>query len=167
MRISRLFLAAFALALPIVARAQQTTPPPPPSQDDAGPITTQDGIIIPKKKEAPDAPPAAPETPKVKNPNGETYSLRVDVPIVNLDVSVILDKTHQFVPGLKPANFLVLEDGVEQEVQTVRIAQTPITAVMLLEFAANSYAYIRDMQNSAVGFYRSIKPDDYVAVITF
>ena len=51
---------------------------------------------------------------------GETYSLRVDVPIVNLDVSVILDKTHQFVPGLKPENFLVVEDGVEQKVQTLR-----------------------------------------------
>jgi VWFA-related protein len=86
---------------------------------------------------------------------------------VNLDVNVILDKTHQFVPGLKPANFLVLEDGVEQEVQTVRMAQTPITAVMLLEFAANSYAYIRDMQNASAGFYHSLRPDDYVAVITF
>ena len=38
---------------------------------------------------------------------------------------------------MKPANFLVLEDGVEQEVQTVRMAQTPITAVLLLEFAVD------------------------------
>jgi VWFA-related protein len=89
------------------------------------------------------------------------------VPLVNLDVNVILDKTHQFVPGLKPANFLVLEDGVEQEVQTVRMTQTPITAVMLLEFAANSYAYIRDMQNASASFYHSLRPEDYVAVITF
>ena len=38
---------------------------------------------------------------------------------------------------------------------------------MLLEFAANSYALIQDMQNSAVAFYRSIKPDDYIALITY
>ena len=149
--------------------AQNTPAPPPPpsSQDETGPVTNNGDIVLKKKKDAPEPAPVAPETPKLKNPNGATYSLRVDVPIVNLDVNVILEKTHQFVPGLKPANFLVLEDGVEQEVQTVRIAQTPITAVMLLEFAANRYAYIRDMQNASVGFYRSLRPDDYVAVMTF
>ncbi len=152
------------------ASAQKPEPPQAPAQtspDQGGPDTDTGPIIIKKKKDAPTPPPAAPEQPKIKNPNGETYSIRVDVPIVNLDVNVILDKTHQFVPGLKPANFLVLEDGVEQEVQTVRMAQTPITAVMLLEFAANSYAYIRDMQNASASFYHSLRPDDYVAVITF
>ena len=141
---------------------------PPAAPDQGGPTTDSGPAIIKKKKDTPDAPPPpAPDREKIKNPNGETYSLRVDVPIVSLDVNVILDKTHQFVPGLKPANFLVLEDGVEQDVQNVRMTQTPITAVMLLEFAANSYAYIRDMQNASAGFYYSLKPEDYVAVITY
>ncbi len=158
---------------PVPAAPQQQSAPPPQQAtppDDSGPQTDSGPIILKKKKDgAPDAAsaPAAPDQPKIKNPNGETYSLRVDVPIVNLDVNVILDKTHQFVPGLKAANFLVLEDGVEQEVQTVRIAQTPITAVMLLEFAANNYAYIEDMQNASASFYRSLRPDDYIAVITY
>ena len=139
-----------------------------PGAPDAGPTTDQGPIILKKKApENPDAPPPAPEKQKVKNPNGETYSLRVDVPIVSLDVNVILDKTHQFVPGLKPANFLILEDGVEQEVSSVRVAQTPITAVMLLEFASTNYNYIRDMLNTSVSFYRSLQPKDFVAVISF
>ncbi len=168
----RLIVSLVALAgLAAPCLHAQTTPPPPPaaptSQQDEGPVQDNNGIILKKKKDAPEPAPAAPEQPKVKNPDGATYSLRVDVPLVNLDVSVILDKTHQFVPGLKPANFLVLEDGVEQDVQTARITQTPITAVMLLEFAANSYAYIQDMQNSSVAFYRSLRPEDYIAVITF
>ena len=94
-------------------------------------------------------------------------SLRVDVPIVNIDASVILDKTHQFVPGLKPANFLVLEDGVPQTITSLRIAQTPITAVMLLEFAANSYYLIHDMQNASFTFFNTLRKDDYVAVVTY
>jgi VWFA-related protein len=147
--------------------APQTTTPPAAAPDEAGPQTDNGGIVLKKKKDSADEPPPAPEQPKVRNPDNATYSMRVDVPIVNLDVSVILDKNHQFVPGLKPANFLVLEDGVEQEVQTVRVTQTPITAVMLLEFAANSYYLIRDMQNAAVSFYHSLKPNDYVAVVTY
>jgi VWFA-related protein len=172
------FPAALVAALFVVtfssgpaARAQQAPATPPDAQstpDSGGPNVDNGSIIIPKKKESEEPPPPpAPEQPKVKNPNGETYSLRVDVPMVNLDVSVILDKNHQFVPGLKPANFLVLEDGVEQKVDTVRITQTPITAVMLLEFAANSWYVINDMRNASASFFNSLHPDDYVAVMTY
>ena len=102
--------------------------------------------------------PKPPPEPKVKNPNNETYSLRVDVPIVNLDVNVILDKTHQFVPGLQANNFLILEDGVPQHVTSIRTTQTPITAVMLLEFAATNWYVINDMRNAAYGFFRCAAP---------
>jgi len=150
------------------APAQQTPPAPPPSADDAGPQTDNGPLVIKKKKESEEPPPpVAPPEEKVKNPNGANYSLRVDVPLVSLDVSVQLEKTKQFVPGLKAQQFLVLEDGVEQKVDSVRVVQTPITAVMLLEFAANSYYLIRDMQNASYSFFRSLRPDDYIAVITY
>jgi VWFA-related protein len=173
--LAALTLAALALVFPAAHAQTAATPQAAPSasqtpdqtQDSSGPNTDNGPIVIPKKKPSEEAPPPAPEEPKVKNPNGATYSLRVDVPIVNLDVSVILDQNHQFVPGLKAPNFLVLEDGVEQKIDTVRITQTPITAVMLLEFAANSYYLINDMRNAAVGFFHSLRPDDYVAVMTY
>ncbi|HWY99501.1 MAG TPA: VWA domain-containing protein [Edaphobacter sp.] len=171
-----LLLAACTLLLPLPNARAQTTPPPAqqqkpaqPPPDDAGPQTDNGSIVLKKKKEAeePAPAPAAPAEPKVKNPNGDTYSLRIDVPIVNIDANVILDKTHQFVPGLKANNFLILEDGVPQTITSVRVAQTPITAVMLLEFAANSYYLINDMQNASYYFFRSLRPEDYVAVMTY
>ena len=122
---------------------------------------------MPRKKEPTEIAPPAPAEEKVKNPDGEIFSLRVDVPIVNLNVNVVLDKTHQFVPGLKADNFLVVEDGVEQRVQSLRMTQTPITAVMLLEFAANSWAFIQDMQVASGTFFRTLRPDDYIAVVTY
>ncbi len=164
---------SFALSGGMWAQTAPSKPPQPPAKppatDDSGPATTNDSIVIPKKKDDADnpPPPPAPAEEKPKNPNGDIYSLRVDVPIVNLDVGVLLDKTHQFVPGLKEKNFLVVEDGVEQQVQTVRTAKTPITAVMLLEFAANSYWLINDMQNASAAFFRTLQPEDYVAVETY
>jgi VWFA-related protein len=176
----KVLAALLALLVPVTlsaAHAQAPAAPPPAapsaqtpdqSPDSGGPSIDNGPIIIPKKKESEEPPPPpAPAEPAVKNPNGETFSLRVDVPIVDLDVSVILDKNHQFVPGLTKDKFLVLEDGVEQKVDTVRVVQTPITAVMLLEFAANSYYYISDMENAAVTFFHSLRPDDYVAVMTY
>jgi VWFA-related protein len=170
-----LCLAACVLLLPLPrAHAQDAPPPQQPQQkpttqpppDDAGPQTDNGSIVLKKKKDA-DAPPPPPAAPKVKNPNNDTYSLRIDVPIVNIDANVILDKTHQFVPGLQANNFLILEDGVPQTITSVRVAQTPITAVMLLEFASNSYYLINDMQSASYYFFRSLRKDDYVAVVTY
>lgn len=168
-------LMAIVLALAPATHAQQTQPDAAPQTqapqsqtDDQGPASDTDGVVLKKKKDVDEPPPpSAPAEPKVKNPDNATYSLRVDVPIVNIDASVILDKTHTFVPGLKAGNFLVLEDGVPQTITSVRTTQTPITAVMLLEFAANSYYFIRDMQNASYTFFRSLRPDDYIAVVTF
>lgn len=161
--------AARAQQAPSTPASPQQNKPADQNPDSAGPQTDNGPIVLKKKKEGEEPPPApvAPPEPKVKNPNNETYSLRVDVPVVNVDVNVILDKTHQFVPGLKAPNFQVLEDGVPQQITSVRMTQTPITAVMLLEFAANSYYFIRDMQNASYSFFRSLRPDDYVAVVTY
>ncbi len=172
LRISRLAVSA-ALALGLAAAglsAQTTTPTKPAAQsDEGGPQQDNGPIVLKKKKEGADEPPPpAPAEEKVRNPDGlGNYSLRVDVPVVTVDVSVQLDKTRQFVPGLKSGNFRVTEDGVPQKVTDVQMRQAPITAVMLLEFAANSWAFIRDMQQSSYVFFRSLKPEDYIAVITF
>jgi VWFA-related protein len=170
--LAALALAALAVIFPAAHAQAPATPPatPPATQtpDSGGPAVDNGPMIIPRKKESDEPPaPVAPAQPKIKNPGGATYSIRVDVPIVNVDVSVILDKNHQFVPGLTADRFLVLEDGVEQKVDTVRIAQTPITAVMLLEFAANSWYLINDMRNASASFFNTLRPDDYVAVMTY
>ncbi len=174
---------AFLLLLLTVATATfsfaQNTPaptaPPPPAPDqtapDAGGPTGDTGAIaLPKKKEtAPaDAPPPAPAAPKVVNPPGmANYSLRIEVPEVTVDVGVLLEKTHQFVPGLKPGNFKVYEDGVEQKVSGFKRVEAPITALMICEFAANSYSFIYDMRNAAFSFAQQLRPQDYVALMTY
>jgi VWFA-related protein len=153
------------------APAQQQTPPaqqPDQTSPDAGGPGGDNGVIaLPKKKEAAPEPPPPP-TPTVKNPPGlNNFSLRVDVPVVTVDVGVILEKTHQFVPNLQQANFRVYEDGVPQPLSGFQRIQAPITAVLLCEFAAKSYAFIYDMRNAAYAFAQQLKPDDYVAVMTF
>lgn len=172
--ISILLIAALLFVLPSASAQSNSSTSPAnqqqqnkPDQTDSGGPQNETGPMIIRKKPESEPPPPAPPEPKVKNPNNETYSLRVDVPIVNLNVNVILDKTHQFVPGLKASNFLVLEDGVPQTISSVRTTQAPITAVMLLEFAANSYWLINDMQNASYSFFQTLRPDDYVAVVTY
>lgn len=177
-------LAALALGPLAIAQStpQQQSPPPPqqPAQqpdqtspDAGGPGGENGPIALPKKKEKPEeAPPPAPAQPKFKNPEGAgDYSLRVDVPEVTVDVGVLLEKTGQFVPGLKPSNFKIYEDGVEQKVTGFKRVEAPITALMLCEFSNYNnywdYNFLYDMQNAAWAFAQQLRPQDYVALMTF
>ena len=180
-----LFTLLAAMGLASAAWAQSTPPaqpqqqpqqpqqqPPDQTAPDAGGPTGDNGAIaLPKKKDQPEAaPPPAPAEPKFKNPEGAgNFSLRVDVPEVTLDVGVLLEKTGQFVPGLKPSNFRVYEDGVEQKITGFKRVEAPITALLLCEFANSNYTYafLRDMQNSAWEFAQQLRPQDYVALMTF
>jgi VWFA-related protein len=160
----------------------QTTPPPAQPQKPAQPDQTapdaggpggDSGVIaLPKKKDTGDEPPPppAPAAPKIRTPEGMNIpTLRIEVPEVNVDVGVLLEKTHTFVPGLKPSNFRVYEDGVEQKVIGFKRVEAPITALMLCEFAANGAWWIKasDMQNAAFTFTQQLRPQDYVALMTF
>jgi VWFA-related protein len=159
---------------PPTLQTGQTTPgqtgqPPAPDQNspDQGPNDTNGTIAIPKKN-TDNVPPPAPPEPKVKNPAGlENFSLRVDVPIVSVDVGVLLEKTHQFVPNLQQENFRVYEDGAPQKLLSFNRTLAPITAVLLCEFASTNYYFVYDMRNAAYAFAQQLRPEDYVAVMTY
>src|SRR5271155_3882543 len=150
--------------------SSQSTPqaqqPDQNSPDAGGPGGDNGVIALPKKKEKEPEPPPPPE-PKIKNPPGMgNFSLRVDVPVVTVDAGVILQKTHQFVPNLKESNFRVFEDGVPQTITGFHTIQAPITAVLLLEFAAKNYSFIYDMRNAAYTFAQQLTPNHYIDVPT-
>lgn len=127
-----------------------------------GPTDNVGPYAIPKKKAEDAPPPPPPVTPK-KIPNLPDYSLKVNVPLVNVDVSV-LTKSGQFVPGLKQGNFRVLEDGVPQQVTHFNVSQAPITAVLLVEFASTNYVFMIQALQASYAFANSLKKEDWVAV---
>ena len=182
------FAAAIGMVLllaqaPVSVFAQQTTTPQQGSQqqpstqqsgqDEAapeagGPTGDNGSIALPKKKEKEEPATPPPAEPTVKNPPGlQNFSLHVDVPVVTVDVGVLLEKTHQFVPNLKQENFRIFEDGKPQEISSFQQIKAPITAVMLVEFASTSYYFVYDMRNAAYTFADQLRPDDYIAVMTY
>ena len=173
---SLVLLLLLSIASAPLGQAQNQAPTQPPAQQpsdqnapEAGGPTGDTGVIaVPKKSKPAETPPPAPVAPKVVNPPElNNYSLRVDVPEVTVDVGVLLEKTGQFVPGLKPTNFRVYENGVEQKVIGFKRVEAPITALMLVEFASTNYWFVYDMQNAAWSFAQSLRPQDYVALMTF
>jgi VWFA-related protein len=147
------------------SKPQSRTPDQPTQETPAeagGPAGDIGPIAVPKKKEEP-----PPEPAKRKAPQGlADYSMRVDVPLVNVDVQV-MTKNGFFVPGLKKENFRVLEDGVPQKVTSFSQGEAPITAVLLVEFASTNYRFIYDSLNASYTFANSLKPNDWIAVVSY
>ncbi|MGH9644470.1 MAG: VWA domain-containing protein [Terriglobales bacterium] len=153
--------------------AQQ--PPANPNQQEAPPAAggPQDDVgpyVIPKKKEEPPAP--APEKPK-KIENMPDYSIKVEVPLVNLDV-LVTTKNGQTIPGLRAENFKIFEDGQPQKITSFNQTKAPMTAVLLVEFASSplfqylqQYYYMYDALNAAYTFASGLEKNDYVAVVSY
>jgi VWFA-related protein len=140
------------------AWAQDTSQQPPanPNKQDAppeagGPQNDVGPYVIPKKKEEP--PPPA-------------YSIKVDVPVVTLDV-LVTTKDGQTVPGLKQENFKILEDGAPQQIASFNQTQAPITAVLLIEYAATNLSYMYEALNASYTFASGLRKEDYVAVVSY
>ena len=152
--------------------SQQPSQPPPanpnPNQQEAppeagGPQNDVGPYVIPKKKEEP--PPPAPERPK-KIENMPDYSIKVDVPVVNLDV-LVTTKEGQTVPGLLKENFKIVEDGQAQQIATFNKSQAPITAVLLVEFASTNYDFMRGAFEASYVFASTLQKDDWISVISY
>jgi VWFA-related protein len=116
---------------------------------------------IPKKTaEAP--PPPPPPTPK-STEGMPDYSIRVNAPLVNVDV-MVTTKTGQFVPGLKQENFRIFEDGAQQTINTFAVSKAPITAVLLVEYGATNYGFMIQALQASYAFANTLQKDDWVAV---
>jgi VWFA-related protein len=143
------------------APAGQQTEPPPAA---GGPQTDVGPYAIPKKKDEP-PPPPPPAAPK-KVEGMPDYSIRVDVPLVNLDV-MVTTKDGQTIPHLKKENFRISEDGTPQTIANFNTSDAPITAALLVEFASTNYHFMVDALNASYAFANTLKKDDWVAVISY
>lgn len=94
------------------------------------------------------------------------YSMRLDVPLVTFDVSV-LNPDGYFVNDLSKENFRVLEDGVPQEVASLSQSRAPVSAVLLVEYSAETFGLQLDALRSCFYFMRTLTPDDWTAVVLF
>jgi VWFA-related protein len=128
-----------------------------------GPTDNVGPYAIPRKKIEEAPPPPPPVTPK-KVEDLPDYSLKVNVPLVNVDVLVTTKDGGQFVPGLKRDNFRVMEDGVPQQIKNFTVSQAPITAVLLVEFASTNYVFMTQALQASYAFANTLKKDDWVAV---
>ena len=130
-----------------------------------GPTGESSPIAVPKKKDGEEAPPP----PKPKPADNPQFSLHVDVPLVTVNARVTQKDGRPIALPVDVAkeHFKIWEDGVPQQIQSVTVSKAPITAVLLVEFAATNYRFMYDALNASYMFASNLQPQDWVAVVEF
>jgi VWFA-related protein len=138
-------------------KPKQDAPP-----EAGGPGSDIGRYTIPRKSPDAAAPPPPPPAPK-KVEGLPDYSIKVNSPLVNVDV-LVTTKSGEFIPGLKKENFRLFEDGAAQNINTFNVSKAPITAVLLVEFASTTYSFMIEALEASYAFANTLQKDDWIAV---
>jgi Ca-activated chloride channel family protein len=97
--------------------------------------------------------------------SGQGSVFRTGASLVALNVTVSDGK--RLVPGLKPDDFAVYEDGVLQHVQFFEAKEVPIDLILLIDTSASMSDKMDVVREAAVGFLATLRDRDRGAVVTF
>jgi Ca-activated chloride channel homolog len=107
------------------------------------------------------------EAPSERQPQdvgGE--SIKIQTEMVQLDVKVI-DQTGRSVPGLTKDDFLVYEDKVSQNIESVNGEEAPVSMGLAIDTSGSMGAKLYTVALAAQGLIRQMRPDDEAFLVQF
>ena len=94
-------------------------------------------------------------------------TIRFDSDLVDLRVSVVRLNSNSPVYVLEQKDFMVFEDGKQQEIVFFAGEDAPFDLVLLLDLSGTTSDKIKLIRSSAKRFVESTRPMDRVAIVTF
>jgi len=94
-------------------------------------------------------------------------TIRIDSDLVDLKVSVLGFAPNMPPPALERKDFLVLEDGVPQEISFFAAADAPFDLVLLLDLSGSNSKNLKMIRSSAKRFVDAARDVDRIALVTF
>ena len=94
-------------------------------------------------------------------------TVRIDSDLVDLKVSVLGFAPNAPIPLLESKDFLVMEDGVPQEISFFEAADAPFDLVLLLDLSGSNAKNLKMIRNSAKRFVDAARDVDRIALVTF
>jgi VWFA-related protein len=109
------------------------------------------------------------ESQNKKQDGGESDEvIRVQTDLVVCDVLVVNDQSHA-IPGLERGDFVVREDGNQQEVGTFSLgddAKIPRSLVLIIDYSHSEAPYIKTSVEAAKVLVDKLGPQDRMALVT-
>jgi VWFA-related protein len=96
----------------------------------------------------------------------ESYTLQVDVDLVNINVAVA-SPSGAYIADLKKENFKIYEDKVQQQITNFSPVDAPFAVALVLDTSSSTEGKLARIQDEAIHFIQQLHPDDEVMVISF
>jgi VWFA-related protein len=109
--------------------------------------------------------PANAQSPGMEK-KGREYTINVEVNLVVLHATV-LDKKGHIVNDLKPEDFRVFEDNVQQRVSVFSHADIPVTMGIVIDDSGSMREKREAVNAAALAFVKTSNPQDQVFVVNF
>jgi VWFA-related protein len=137
----------------------------------AGLALLASGVAWPALGQQPVNPSSVPPPPQQQQKPAEKsgdqgYRIRRDVDLVVLHTTVLDDK-GDFVPDLKPDNFRVYEDKVEQKLSLFKREDVPVTMGLVIDNSGSMRSKRARVNAAALTFVKTSNPQDEVFVVNF
>ena len=148
---------------------KKVTPAQDPNSSSQGPKPeVGETVIVPRQATPPKK--QKPHPPGELPPGETPYSIAVSVDLVTFDV-VVEDNNGNIIPGLKKANFHLIEDGVPQNLQTFDASEAPMTVVLVVEFNNLFQRYYSQTWYQTLSysyaFVQTMRKEDWLAIVAY
>ncbi|HTG15869.1 MAG TPA: VWA domain-containing protein, partial [Blastocatellia bacterium] len=104
------------------------------------------------------------QTQRQQGPEDE--AIKLESTLVNLPL-LVSDRSGRFIPQLTKRDFLLYEDGVQQEVASFGSEEVPFSVALLLDVSPSVQGNIPDIQEAALAFVHQLRNQDRVMVVAF
>lgn len=97
---------------------------------------------------------------------GEGDVVRVDTQLVSVP-AIVTNSLGRPVPGLRPDNFIIYEDGQKQTIANFGTAEAPFEIALLLDTSGSTRADVDLIRQAASAFINALRPGDRIAIVAF
>jgi Ca-activated chloride channel homolog len=98
--------------------------------------------------------------------DGPDQVIKLESTLVNIPI-VVSDRSGRYIPRLSKDDFVLYEDGVQQEVASFGSEEVPFNVALLLDVSPSVEGNIEGIQDAALAFVRQLRPQDRVLVASF
>jgi Ca-activated chloride channel homolog len=112
---------------------------------------------------------SAPKKPQVTDPKIEVSEddvVRVSTSLITVPAQV-MDRTGRYISGLRKEDFVVYENGIEQQLSYFGSIEQPFTVALLLDVSGSTQTQLQAIRAAANAFINRLRPNDQLLLVSF
>ena len=94
----------------------------------------------------------------------DVVKVRSNLVLLNVGVA---DRRGQPITDLRREDFVVLEDGVRQRIESFEPTSAPFSLVLLLDMSGSTLNFRQSLKQSALRFIDALAPEDRISIVSF